>query len=171
MCGFIVLEKKEELGSQVIDSIQYRGPDSTIKKAIGEGEMIFHRLAIMGPDHSGDQPFVTKNESALVCNGEIYNYKKIKKELSDFSFLSRSDCEVIAPLIQKVGLSKACDILDGEYAFVFYDSKEKLFKAARDPMGIRPLFYGTSIETEALIFASEVKALKTHCKDIKAFKI
>ena len=93
---------------------------------------------------------------------------KIRESLDFFKFKSGSDCEVILPLIEKEGLSKACNLLDGEFSFVIWDNEREVFIAGRDPIGIRPMFYGKRNE-EVVAFASEAKALISICDEIKPF--
>jgi len=176
MCGFLVVSGEIESREKVeksFETIHHRGPDHSNLLYLdkNQGLLAFHRLAIMDLGPLGNQPFSEFNSKIhLVCNGEIYNYKHLKDDLGDsFSFKSHSDCEVLLPLYERDGLEKLCHSLDGEYAFVLFDEREKKFKGARDPMGIRPLFYGTSKTSGEFIFASEVKALLDLCCDIKPF--
>ncbi len=134
-----------------------RGPDdSRVVKTEG-GILGFHRLAIMGLTPSGMQPFQYKN-SYVVCNGEIYGFKKLKEELSaKYTFKSESDCEILLPLYQEYG-TDMFSMLDAEFACIIYDGENREFIAARDPIGIRPLYYGYD-RNGAVIFASEAKNL------------
>ncbi|MGN1095939.1 MAG: asparagine synthase B, partial [Eubacteriales bacterium] len=123
----------------------------------GKGYLGFHRLAIMGLDESGMQPF-SLHGNMLVCNGEIYGFRPIKKELErEYTFVSESDCEILLPMYEKYGLSMF-EKLDAEFALIIYDGKTGKLIAARDPIGIRPLFYGYSREGN-IMFASEAKNL------------
>lgn len=134
-----------------------RGPDDSRILAAGQGLLGFHRLSIMGLHPEGMQPF-TLNGSAVVCNGEIYGFEKFRKELSSgYSFRSDSDCEILLPLYEKYGTGMFA-MLDAEFACILYDAKEKQFIAARDPIGIRPLYYGYDAEG-TIVFASEPKNL------------
>lgn len=134
-----------------------RGPDDSRILDIGAGLLGFHRLAIMGLHPEGMQPFELDG-SYLVCNGEIYGFKKLKKELSKkYSFASESDCEILLPLYREYGLDMF-SMLDAEFALILYDAERGGFAAARDPIGIRPLYYGYD-ESGAVIFASEAKNL------------
>lgn len=124
---------------------------------VGSVTLGFERLAIMGLTEEGMQPF-TCGENAIVCNGEVYGFRKLKKELeSEYSFKSDSDCEILLPLYEKYGLEMFRK-LDAEYACIIYDAKRNDLVAARDPIGIRPLFYGYPKDGE-IIFASEAKNL------------
>ena len=134
-----------------------RGPDDTRILEVGQGFLGFHRLAIMGLHPEGMQPF-TLNGSAVVCNGEIYGFRKFRQELSgEYTFASDSDCEVLLPLYEKYGTDLFA-MLDAEFACILYDAKENQFIAARDPIGIRPLYWGCDANG-TIVFASEPKNL------------
>lgn len=130
-----------------------RGPDDSRVEDVGAGLMGFHRLAIMGLTPEGMQPF-RLGDDYVVCNGEIYGFDKFRKALEGkYAFASDSDCEVLLPLYKEYGTDMFA-MLDAEFACVIYDSARGRFIAARDPIGIRPLFYGYD-ETGAVMFASE----------------
>ena len=134
-----------------------RGPDDSRVIDVGQGILGFHRLSIMGLHPEGMQPFGL-NGSWVVCNGEIYGFEKLKKELSkDYTFTSESDCEVLLPMYEKYGVGMF-EKLDAEFACILYDGKQKKFIAARDPIGIRPLYYGYD-GNGTILFASEPKNL------------
>ena len=134
-----------------------RGPDDSRVISAGQGLLGFHRLSIMGLHPEGMQPF-TLNGSAVVCNGEIYGFEKIRQSLSgEYTFCSDSDCEVLLPMYEKYGTDMFA-MLDAEFACILYDAKEDTFVAARDPIGIRPLYYGYDAKGE-IVFASEPKNL------------
>ncbi|MDR1042583.1 MAG: asparagine synthase B [Clostridiales Family XIII bacterium] len=132
-----------------------RGPDMTRMVDTAAGRMGFHRLAIMDTHESGMQPFAL-NGNYLVCNGEIYGFRNLKNTLSsEYTFSSESDCEILLPLYEKYGL-EMFGMLDAEFALILYDGDKNAFIAARDPIGIRPLYYGRGKNGE-MIFASEPK--------------
>ena len=134
-----------------------RGPDDSRVIDVGQGILGFHRLSIMGLHPEGMQPFGL-NGSWVVCNGEIYGFEKLKKELSkDYTFTSESDCEVLLPMYEKYGVGMFAK-LDAEFACILYDGRQKKFIAARDPIGIRPLYYGYD-GNGTILFASEPKNL------------
>ena len=134
-----------------------RGPDDSRIVETKDGILGFHRLSIMGLTPSGMQPFKLGN-SYVVCNGEIYGFEKLKKELSEkYTFESESDCEILLPMYQEYGTDMFA-MLDAEFACILYDGDAREFIAARDPIGIRPLYYGYDKEG-AVIFASEAKNL------------
>ena len=144
-----------------------RGPDMQKIVEFDGGVLGFERLSIMGLSESGMQPF-SLNNNMVVCNGEIYGFKKLKEELKkDYTFISESDCEVLLPMYEKYSMDMFVR-LDAEFACVIYDAKKKTLIAARDPIGIRPLFYGYPKEGE-IIFASEAKNLVGLCDKIYPF--
>ena len=98
-----------------------RGPDMTALEETPSGYMGFHRLAIMGLNAEGMQPF-WMGKNRLVCNGEIYGFRPIKKELEEkgYSFHSDSDCEILLPMYAEYGLGMF-KMLDAEFALVLYD--------------------------------------------------
>ena len=134
-----------------------RGPDDSQILETGRGLLGFHRLAIMGLSPEGMQPFTLGN-SAVVCNGEIYGFEAIREMLSrKYTFHSQSDCEILLPLYREMGV-EMFGILDAEYALILFDGETGAFVAARDPIGIRPLYYGYDSEGY-ILFASEPKNL------------
>ena len=134
-----------------------RGPDDSRVIDTGNGLLGFHRLSVMGLTPSGMQPFEMEG-SYVVCNGEIYGFQKWKEELSGkYSFKSESDCEILLPMYREYGVEMFAK-LDAEFACIFYDRKTNGYIAARDPIGIRPLYYGYD-EKGTIVFASEPKNL------------
>jgi len=144
-----------------------RGPDLSRMLSVGDGYLMFHRLTIMGLEKSGMQPF-ERNGDAVVCNGELYGFRKMRDELfSGYDFKSGSDCELLLPMYQRYG-TDMFQMLDAEYALILYDHKSDSLIAARDPIGIRPLFYGFDADGKVL-FSSEAKNLIGLCDTIKPF--
>ncbi|MGN0487395.1 MAG: asparagine synthase B [Acutalibacteraceae bacterium] len=134
-----------------------RGPDDSRIIDTGKGILAFHRLAIMGLTPSGMQPFELDG-SYVVCNGEIYGFEKLKEKLSEkYTFKSDSDCEILLPLYREYG-TDMFPMLDAEFALILYDAQSGEYIAARDPIGIRPLYYGYD-EKGVILFASEAKNL------------
>ena len=131
-----------------------RGPDDTRVVDVGKGLLGFHRLAIMGLDSTGMQPFQL-GSSFAVCNGELYGFEAMRAQLEEkgYTFRSGSDCEILLPLYREYGLEMFAK-LDAEFALIIYDAKRDELIAARDPIGIRPLFYGFSASGQ-IAFASE----------------
>lgn len=144
-----------------------RGPDDSKIVDTGKGLLGFHRLAIMGLTPDGMQPFELDG-SFVVCNGEIYGFEKLKEKLSSkYTFKSGSDCEILLPMYFEYG-TEMFKMLDAEFALIIYDGKKKKYIAARDPIGIRPLYYGYS-DSGSIVFASEPKNLVGLCKKIMPF--
>ena len=164
-CRMADLEKEEFI--EAFEKTKSRGPDDTRIISLPHGFLGFHRLAIMGLNEEGMQPFYM-GKNSLVCNGEIYGFRKLKDELikKGYSFKSESDCEILLPLYKEYGL-ETFKMLDAEFALIIYDGEKDKLIAARDPIGIRPLFYGYS--GKGIVFASEAKNLVKICKKVLPF--
>ena len=187
MCSIIGFSSdtvSSELIQACFDRSFLRGPDQSRFEKVGNNAYLgFNRLAIMGPEPAGMQPFHL-GTCSLVCNGEIYGFRKIKKELEKrHVFSSGSDCEVLLPLWEEKGTDMFRE-LDAEFALIIYDTSTDSIVAARDPIGIRPLFYGylnpeipsaTGKKTDSvfprkdIIFASEARCLVGLCDKIHPF--
>ena len=142
---------------QGFDRTLSRGPDDTRIVDTGMGLLGFHRLAIMDPRPEGMQPFELEG-SFVVCNGEIYGFDALRKKLEGkYTFVSDSDCEVLLPLYREYG-TDMFRMLDAEFACILFDAESGSYVAARDPIGIRPLYYGRD-EKGVMVFASEPKNL------------
>lgn len=156
-----------EVVKPFFDRTLSRGPDQSRMEPAGSGMLCFHRLAIMGLTEEGMQPFHL-GDDMVVCNGELYGFRPLREELSKkYTFRSQSDCEIILPLYREYGL-KMFSMLDAEFAMILYDSEKDRLVAARDPIGIRPLFYGY-LSDGSIIFASEAKNLIGLCKEVCPF--
>ena len=145
-----------------------RGPDDSRIVITDKGILGFHRLSIMGLTPSGMQPFAL-NGSYVVCNGELYGFEKERELLMQkgYSFQSDSDCEIILPMFFEYG-TEMFSRLDAEFACIILDGKTGEFIAARDPIGIRPLYYGYD-ENGKVLFASEAKNLVGLAEKIMPF--
>jgi asparagine synthase (glutamine-hydrolysing) len=161
MCGIFALlnhQEKQNNNDELSDTIileQFmkgvrRGPEfSKLVKCLDESNIEnnlllgFHRLAINGLNKESNQP-LTNGNVTLVCNGEIYNYRKLYDYMG-IKGTTDSDCEVIIHLYKRYGIEQTLTMLDGVYSFVLVDnrcengSRTKLY-VARDPMGVRPLY-------------------------------
>jgi asparagine synthase (glutamine-hydrolysing) len=168
MCGiFAYLLKNKFLKSncderkleQYSNNISHRGPDSSVFKKINDYLYFgFHRLAINGLDDISNQPFLIGN-IALICNGEIYNYKQLIKEYHfELDYETHSDCEIIIHLYKSLGIEKTCKLLDGEFAFILYDIEKDILYASRDQIGVRSLYWNNM--EDDIYFCSEMKGLK-----------
>ena len=148
-----------------------RGPDDQRVVEGPFGLMGFGRLAIMGLTPEGMQPFY-RGADCVVCNGELYGFRFEKEILKrrGYKFQSDCDCEILLPLYYEYGLDMFRH-MDSEFALILYDSRKDRLIAARDPIGIRPLFYGYSKSSHQIAFASEMQNLIGWCDDIRPFPI
>ena len=144
-----------------------RGPDDERIIDLKDGVLGFQRLSIMGLTPEGMQPFGLEG-NYVVCNGEIYGFRKMRDELIEkgYSFASDSDCEILLPLYKEYGTDMFA-MLDAEFACIIYDHEQHTFIAARDPIGICPLYYG--FDGDTIVFASEAKNLVKICKKVMPF--
>lgn len=157
----------EEMIRKAFEATQSRGPDMSRLMKFRHGWMGFHRLAIMGLNERGMQPF-ERNGDLVICNGELYGFRPIRERLmQEWPMEGESDCEILLPLYYEYGL-EMFNTLDAEFALILYDAKKDTVIAARDPIGIRPLYYGTCSDG-AYAFASEPKNLVDLCETILPF--
>ena len=171
MCSIFGVEGRsipEEKLRACFDRTISRGPDMSRFVEIPRGYLGFHRLAIMGLTAEGMQPF-RMGDSYVVCNGELYGFRPLRQRLIDegFPIRSASDCEILLPLYREYGV-EMFKTLDAEFALILYDGEADKLIAARDPIGIRPLYYGYT-EGGGIAFASEPKNLMGLCDEIKPF--
>ncbi|NLK93683.1 MAG: asparagine synthase (glutamine-hydrolyzing) [Clostridiales bacterium] len=162
MCGIcgIVGENnnKSNIINKMMEKIKHRGPDDEGKYFSDEIALGFRRLSIIDLEH-GAQPMFNENKDiAIVFNGEIYNYKEIKKELTEKGhiFSSESDTECIIHGYEEYGVN-ILDHLRGMFAFAIWDERYNKLFATRDFFGIKPFYY--SIIDNNLIFSSEIKSI------------
>lgn len=135
----------------------HRGPDSDGLAIEGPVGLAARRLSIIDLD-TGDQPIRNEDGSIVVVqNGEIYNYEELRGELRGHAFRTHGDTEVLAHWYEEHGLRFALR-LRGMYAVAIWDAPRRRLVLARDPFGIKPLYY--SVEDGRLAFASELKALR-----------
>lgn len=183
MCGILgILESTEEatqLRQKVLPlskRIRHRGPDWSgiaIQEITRNNQQVRHvfaheRLAIVDPT-TGAQPIFSLDRTVILAvNGEIYNHKKLRETvLADCKFQTNGDCEVILHLYQKFG-DNFVHYLDGIFAFMISDQKTGRWLAARDHMGIIPLY--TGVDTSGSIwFSSEMKGLHDQCLRFEEF--
>ena len=167
MCGIAgIIETTTNASPQrerveaMLDAMPHRGPDDRGIHNDGPAMLGQTRLSIIDLA-GGRQPLFNEDESiAVVCNGEIYNYRELREQLerSGHRFRTNSDCEVLPHLWEQHGPAML-DHLRGMFAFVLYDRKQNRIFGARDHFGQKPLFYAQS--NERFAFASESKALLT----------
>ncbi len=167
MCGIagffnLSLEdsRRAELGvlENMLHVIRHRGPDGRQSLLLDRGALGFNRLSFIDLE-GGMQPLQNEDETvSMVCNGEIYNFAVLRKELEDkgHRFRTKVDVEVILHLYEEYGMDFP-NRLNGQFAIALYDQKHRHLLLVRDQMGIAPLFY-TFVDGR-IVFASEVKAI------------
>jgi asparagine synthase (glutamine-hydrolysing) len=172
ICGKINIDGKEipkGLISRMHSGLSHRGPDDKGIYISDQPPGNSHRLISVGLGHrrlsiidlskAGSQPMTNEDETVkIVFNGEIYNYKSLKKDLEQkgHQFISQTDCEVIIHLYEQEGI-ECVKKLNGMFAFALWDSKIQTLFLCRDRLGIKPLFYFWN--GKSLIFASEIKGI------------
>ncbi len=168
MCGILAIigkGKDQAVAKALSRRMSHRGPDESDLLTTPNGHLLAHeRLSIMDL-HSGRQP-IFGSRAYMVHNGEIYNHQALRNTLlSDCNFRTASDSEVIVHLFEKFGYDFV-DRLDGDFAFVVIDQDD--FIAARDPLGVKPLYYGIDGRGR-IYFASEMKAIADQCNSFATF--
>lgn len=150
-----------EISNLIKDSLEHRGPDFSKVEYIEDNVALIHtRLAIIDLDQRSNQPMFSKdNRFSIVFNGEIYNFKEIRKtlEAKGVNFYTDGDTEVLLEGYIHFG-SDVLELLRGQFSFAIYDSKENSFFLARDRVGIKPLYFALIDNT--FIFSSELKAIE-----------
>jgi asparagine synthase (glutamine-hydrolysing) len=142
---------------RMTDAIAHRGPDADACWVEGNIAFGHRRLSIIDLSAAANQPFTdVSGRYVIVFNGEIYNYREVKQLIDDYPFHTTSDTEVLIAAYLKWG-ADCTRYLRGMFAFVIWDRREREIFMARDPMGVKPLYYFRNRET--LLFASETRAL------------
>lgn len=166
MCGYVGFTNTLGAGAEntltdMMNKIIHRGPDSDGKFVNDDICLGFRRLSIIDLG-GGDQPLYNEDKSmALVFNGEIYNFKEIREKLiaAGHTFKTHGDGEVLIHGYEEYG-EKLVPMLRGMFSFVIWDGNTKTLFGARDPFGIKPLYYGKF--GDALLFGSEIKGFVPH---------
>lgn len=165
MCGICGRITKYDIDPEELirmnNTMTHRGPDDSGIKILKEhGKQVGlaqRRLAIQDLSELGHQPMSSMDQTVwIVFNGEIYNFKELKRELPGYSFRSESDTEVIIALYQAYGI-RCLEKLNGMFAIAIYDTVQDVLYLARDRMGQKPIYYYKT--SEDLIFASELKPI------------
>jgi len=167
MCGIagIFGESNEGLAREFCRILEHRGPDDAGWYCSGAGPVTLanRRLAILDLSPLGHQPMATANgRYTLVYNGELYNYAELGREMAaeGHHFRSRCDTEVLLEALAQRGAAVLPD-LNGMFGFALWDAQERRGLLARDPFGVKPLYYA-ELPGGRLIFGSEIKALLLH---------
>lgn len=165
ICGY--LSKKvisvDEL-KKMNDTMYHRGPDDSGAEVFGVGHgytlgLAQRRLSILDLSTLGHQPMHSKDKRvSLVFNGEIYNFQELRKELSDYDFISNCDTEVIIAAYLKWGIH-CVSKFNGMFAIALFDREKDTLYLVRDRIGKKPLYYHKT--ADGLVFASELKPIMT----------
>ena len=160
MCGIAGMMMREgtpdsAVLARLLGALAHRGPDGEGQLLRGDTALLHNRLAIVDLV-TGDQPLFAPGGAALVCNGEIYNNNELRAEMANTPFRTRSDCEPAVFLYEAHGIRFA-DRLRGMFAIAIHDAHRGQLVLARDPFGIKPLYYTTT--DDGFAFASEPQAL------------
>lgn len=169
MCGILAIigkGKDEALVKQLSKRMSHRGPDESDLHVTEKGHILSHeRLSIIDLT-TGKQPIQGCKDAWMVHNGEIYNHKQLRETvLKAHTFRTTSDSEVIVHLYEEFGYD-FCHMLDGIFGFVVIDGDD--FIAGRDPLGVKPLYYGID-ERGRMYFASEMKSIADQCQSFSTF--
>lgn len=166
MCGIVGfsndIDNTEAVLGRMMDRIRHRGPDAE-GKYIDSGIALGHRrLSIIDVGSQGDQPIFNEDGSlVIVFNGEIYNYRSIRKKLVEAGhiFRTNTDTEVLVHGYEEYG-DKLLNMLRGMFSFVIWDKNKQELFGARDYFGIKPMYYAMMGKT--LMFGSEIKSFLEH---------
>jgi len=159
------MERSEAAVRSMVQTLHHRGPDDCGVWADRSAGVAFGhaRLSILDLSPLGHQPMTSFcGRYVISFNGEIYNYKELRKEIEaeGVPFRGRSDTEVMLACISLWGVEKATRRFNGMFAFAVWDQEERVLSLARDRLGQKPLYYGWMGET--FLFGSELKALRAH---------
>lgn len=165
MCGISAVAGRPaaaETANRMTESQRHRGPDAQRVIASGDGLIALgsNRLKVIDLSDEANQPLLSNDQQvALVFNGEIYNYKELRAELSEYTFRTSTDSEVILASYERWGEECVRHFI-GMFAFVIWDKRKDALFAARDRFGVKPLYYCTDA-AGGICLSSEIKALHT----------
>ncbi|MBZ2167681.1 asparagine synthase (glutamine-hydrolyzing) [Marinobacter sp. F4216] len=148
-----------DLGRSMVGALRHRGPDAQGVMQLNGAVFGHARLSIIDLSEAGNQPFVSEDgRYALVFNGEIYNFQKLRRDLEEqgVRFRTQTDTEVVLTLLIREGVS-AVEKLNGMFAIAFWDNEAGTLDLIRDRIGKKPVYY--TEHGGQLLFASELKAL------------
>jgi len=155
----------QSVSRRMADALVHRGPDDVgVWTDAKTGVALGHRrLSIQDLSSEGHQPMTSTCARFLISyNGEVYNFKELRKQLEHqgFQFRGHSDTEVLLGAITEWGLEKSLGKIIGMFAFALWDKEQESLTLVRDPVGKKPLYYGWCNDT--FLFGSELKALRAH---------
>ena len=168
MCGFLGWfqpqsipwsDQQQRLQDDALNAISHRGPDDAGSARMAGVWMGFRRLSILDLSAAGHQPMVFGDgRFTLTFNGEIYNFRDLRSRLGEPRLASSGDTAVLGTLLATLPVEQAMEQLRGMFAFAFWDAQKEELVAARDPFGIKPLYYRHGSDG-ALWIGSELKAV------------
>ena len=160
MCGFIGLNykgKKPKDYQKLMKIMSHRGPDHSAFYDDGKVLFVHNRLSIIDLSEAANQPMIDEETgNVIIYNGEIYNYKELKKEYKNINWKTSSDTEVILKLYNHLGKGFV-EKLNGMFAFAILDKKKNKILLYRDRFGIKPLYYCKF--GDEFVFSSEVRGI------------
>lgn len=163
MCGIAgILYFNQPLAEErsilsMTDALAHRGPDAKGIYMDGGLALGHRRLSIIDLSAAANQPFTdASGRYTIVFNGEMYNYREVKAQISDYPFQTTSDTETLLAAYAKWG-TNCLNRFSGMYAFAIWDREQKELCLVRDRMGVKPLYY--YMDEEKIIFASEIRAI------------
>jgi asparagine synthase (glutamine-hydrolysing) len=163
ICGIVIRDRSQSAEASVLQrmstTMAHRGPDGEGVWIHGQYGLGHRRLKIIDLSENARQPMATASGDAVITyNGEVYNFEALRREhFAGEPFVSSGDSEVVLRLIDRLGVD-AVALLDGLFAFAVVKPAESKVILARDPFGIKPLYY--SFDNRRLVFGSEIKALR-----------
>ncbi len=181
MCGFLIINSKSQINKNNFDKmlslINHRGPDNKSVRCFKDNTLLLGhvRLSIIDLKESANQPFTSScGNFVIIFNGEIFNYKELKKKYfnENFFWKSNSDTELLLELIVKIGIKKTLNDIDGQFSFVVFDKTKNTILMARDIAGEKPLYYGYN--SNNILVTSDLRVLKnsnTFSKEIDKLAI
>jgi asparagine synthase (glutamine-hydrolysing) len=162
ICGIVAPGRppETETVARMATELDHRGPDGTGSFAADGVALGFRRLAIIDLSDAGDQPFASEDGALqLVHNGEVYNYRELRRELQarGHRFRSATDTEVILAAYREWG-ERCVERFNGMWAFALWDGPRRRLFASRDRFGVKPFYY--RLDGGRLVFASEPRAFR-----------
>lgn len=162
MCGiFLIFDKKKPVdihtAARSLDKMEHRGPDDSGYQVFSNGQLFLghRRLSIIDPTNNAKQPF-SNEQSSLIFNGEIYNFKELSQTHLGQEITPKSDTVVLASLLQKYA-EGAFPALNGMWGLVYYDCQKETLLISRDRFGKKPLYYFE--DSNVFIVSSEIKPI------------
>ncbi len=172
MCGICGYVSRNEISEQSLismrDKMNHRGPNDAgiwqSHSGVGYVGLAHRRLSIFDLSLLGHQPMISENaDYVIVYNGEIYNFKEIRKRLSELGYHFKSECDTEVILYAYIEWNENCfEMLNGMFAIAIWDVKNDSLTLARDRMGVKPLYYYWNPVNGDFVFASELKSIMSY---------